>query len=181
MYYLIEQQNELLNNLIALLVGNSTALDYVLPFLLATMTSLIGLFVGNKIAQVNHGKEFELKVHLEYLEIINNLIFEINNIIISMQNVQKFGKRLLKEKIEMINIENIDDYAYFVENVNKLRDFLCANQEHYRTQQMTIQSDYQYLLKACNYIMDPHLFIDIFQKYERRGINYIFFIDEALS
>jgi len=184
MYYLLQEEIFLLKQILLKLTTQSNTADllkYIIPFFLGTLSSVIGIFIGNMISKGKEKREFTLKTHLNYLKLLNSLIFDINNLIIDINNVKKFGQLLLKEEFNKLAFSTSNNYNEVVRKIQLLRQDLVSNVNLKDSPNLLTKNHYDYLMTSCDKLLDANIFIEILQGYEREGVNYLFFIDSKFK
>lgn len=155
-------------------------LNYVIPFLLGLITTVIGILIGYIISKKQSQTSIIINYHTDYLNKLNDLIFDINDLISNINNINKFGYYVLNNNFKTYAFSAEDDYYNIANKTKQLREVLCNPNNNFSTQ-IQAEMNYKYLLGACNYVLDSGLFIKIFRKYDRGVIDKINFLDKSIK
>ncbi len=92
-------------------VVEPSGIEEILKYTIPVLTSFLGIYVVKKISEWKEKRRFRRTSHLKYLEVLNELIYEINKLIMDINNIKEFGTSLLKEGFNEFDFRITDSYA----------------------------------------------------------------------
>jgi len=161
-------------------ISERSVFDDILLILLGLLSTLIGIFVGYKISNIQDKKKFEVNNHIEYLKHVNILNYKINKLLNNIINIHKFSSNILNNNYNTLNILPVNDLFYVLLRINTLRAFLNCNSSMFNKPNTNYNSQYNQIMKMISEVLEPNLLVDIFSEFEKEACNFYYLIKPNL-
>jgi hypothetical protein len=184
----MEQEMPLDVNIELALQKISTSLDQMshinwfkeaLPIISSIFATFLGAYVGYKIARGQENRKFRKDCHLGYLKILNELCYQIHQIITDLDNIDKFGEFLLGSRYAKFKLLPCNDYCEIRLKILSLSSYLnqFASNCNYNIDK---KLSYDEIVKRIDRLSDLNKFLEIASNFEKEAINYKYLIDKSL-
>ena len=154
--------------------------DTIIPLLFGLVSSLMGIYIGYQISKKQEKRKFKRDSHIAYLECLNNFLFEINNLLMNILKIHKFGSILLGESFASFCFLPNNDFNLIALKIRTFRVYLESNKPLAGDKYSSKNHYYNEIIKSSENILDPNYFISITSNFEKKAINYYYFIDKGI-
>jgi hypothetical protein len=121
-----------------------------------------------------------IEIHIEYLKHMDTFNFEINYVLNTIVNIDKYSNQLLGNSIYApLSIGPINDYFMMSLKIDTLRAYLNSTSTAYQSH-LNKRKLFEIIMKDISEILNPDLFINICGKFEHNACTYFYMIDKNL-
>jgi hypothetical protein len=173
----MEEQLKKIIELLNQIIEKKGILDTTIPFVLGTISSVFGIFLGYILANSQNRKKEISNYHFEYLKVLNKLIFDLNDIIITLTNINKFCKVLIREKVNEYILDLDGSFFEIGEKSRKIKIYFEQNKVEIIRNDDAGQRYYNMVIESIDKILDTSLFNNIVGSFEENAINYLNLIE----
>ena len=162
------------------ILSNKSIFDDIIPFLYGLSSSIVGLLVGYLLTRTHEKRKFVQQNHIKFLITLNELTFEVNQLINDIKNIEKFGEVLLGKNFDRHKILPCKDFHLIVLRIKTFRAYLEYSK------QVVIADDsnkiyiFNEINQITNKISDSNYFVKIMAKFEKSAMNYNFLITDGI-
>jgi hypothetical protein len=143
---------------------------------------IIGALVGYYVSKSHERRKFNRDVHLEFLKSINLFLYDVNDIITKIADINVLGIKLLNQNYNNYENDINDDYNLIMQRVVIFQNDLFIRKLFPQiTNNPHNTGDLEILKNLIDDIRNFKLFQKIGSKLEKKAVNYLLLIDYGLK
>ncbi len=157
-------------------LNSNNYFDYVFPWILTTITSLIAYFASYYITKKTNNKNYQRECTYDYLKYLNGFLRDVIHIHQNMINISKLTKIIYMRNFPTLNasIYKYDDYQSFVTTMKSIKSLVNNNT-------LIIDQRLKDNWNKCYEELENYnVFINIGQNFESNVVHYFYILDKEV-